>query len=246
MSNGKQYSKIEERYFDNITPNYIYERVESLKVYRSYNNSSSCPELEYVYYDFEISDSTLWQICPIYYGDDYKLALTFFTYYDLFQKTIETKDFLYVPVIENDTIYEPLGTPGFMNVAKSVGKVIELRHNDGYYKLYGAIINGNKYGVITSLETYSMRNIKSTFILDCYPNPFNSIINVEFSFPFEQQVYISLLNLLGEEVKQISSKIMQQGHHFLKVSLSDLSSGTYIIMFRYGSEMNFKKIVLLK
>lgn len=61
-----------------------------------------------------------------------------------------------------------------------------------------------------------------------HPNPFNPSTTISFSLPMESDVTIKLFNLLGQEVKQITSSSFQAGNHNIEFNAASLSSGTYI------------------
>lgn len=246
MPNKKSYYKIEEGYFENNTPYYRYERVESLKVYRFYNDPQSCPELEYVFFNFEVPDSVIWQICPIDFNWFKGVGFTFYQYYNLFNKSLESKVFQYVEVINQDTIWAPLGFPSFTITAKAIGKVNQLIHGSGYYELYGAIINGQIYGTITDVNEDNRSPETLNFVLNIYPNPFNNQTTVAFTLPFEQKVTIAVFNILGEKVISIADQIFSSGNHSIKLNLSGFTSGLYLLLFKSEYFEETKKLVLIK
>ena len=82
----------------------------------------------------------------------------------------------------------------------------------------------------------------------CYPNPFNSSINILFQENKLDQSELSIYSINGKEV--YSSKISAKQNYFIWNGLSQrgmpLSSGTYLIQLRMNNNITNEKIVLIK
>ncbi|MBI5539496.1 MAG: T9SS type A sorting domain-containing protein [Bacteroidia bacterium] len=80
-----------------------------------------------------------------------------------------------------------------------------------------------------------------------YPNPFKSESIISFSLLKSENVYISLINTLGETVKVIlPHQNMSQGNHQVQLSSEGLSSGIYFCKLKTSSENKTVKIVITK
>ena len=63
-----------------------------------------------------------------------------------------------------------------------------------------------------------------------FPNPANSIANVQFLLPkSQQQMNIQLHNIIGEQVKNIFCGNLSSGQHNLSIDVSDLAPGVYFV-----------------
>ena len=63
-----------------------------------------------------------------------------------------------------------------------------------------------------------------------FPNPANSIANVQFLLPkSQQQLNIQLHNIIGEQVKNIFIGNLSSGQHNLSIDVSDLAPGVYFV-----------------
>jgi hypothetical protein len=63
-----------------------------------------------------------------------------------------------------------------------------------------------------------------------FPNPFNPNTTIAFKVPVKSTVKIVLLNILGQEILQLTNKNYSPGKHHLKFSIDrDLASGFYIV-----------------
>ncbi len=83
--------------------------------------------------------------------------------------------------------------------------------------------------------------INSTFTTS--PNPTSSVINLKFESKANETVTISICNLLGQELKQISKKYSTEGVQNEQISIADLQQNTYILKLKIGTQIITKKIV---
>jgi hypothetical protein len=67
-----------------------------------------------------------------------------------------------------------------------------------------------------------------------YPNPFKEDPLIEFYLDGEYQVRITLTNANGEEIRQITDAIYQEGIHYIRLFSGDLAKGTYMLRFNYS------------
>jgi len=84
-----------------------------------------------------------------------------------------------------------------------------------------------------------------------YPNPFNPSTAITFSLPVDSDVQLSLYNMLGQKVADITNAQFQAGTHKVDFSAEGLSSGTYIyVITAIGSNgvdfVEAKKLTLMK
>lgn len=79
-----------------------------------------------------------------------------------------------------------------------------------------------------------------------YPNPFNPATTISFSLPVQEQVELSLYNILGERVKVLVNDILPAGVHRVQLTGSGLATGVYFYTLRTGPYTATRKLVLLK
>jgi len=106
-----------------------------------------------------------------------------------------------------------------------------------------AAINGL---VITDVETFEENRFRSFELSQNYPNPFNPTTTLSFSIPVRSEVRISLINVIGEVVKEIASGTYESGTHEVKLDASGLSSGVYFYKLEAGEFTSTKKLILMK
>ncbi|HED08658.1 MAG TPA: hypothetical protein ENI57_11120, partial [Ignavibacteria bacterium] len=185
MPNGKTYKILKDKYINITGQSFIwYFRKDTNKVYFAYPYAG-CTNQESIYLDFSLPDSTVWEVCgggPS--GNARGIAKTYYdyTYYNFLQKPLETKQFEDVYIDSIDTIWTPSDGSMPIWLAKGIGIVREFIFLDGDYRLQGAIINGVRFGTITSIED-EQKAIPDTFKIEAYPNPFNSTVVIKISLP---------------------------------------------------------------
>ena len=79
-----------------------------------------------------------------------------------------------------------------------------------------------------------------------YPNPFNSSTKIKYSIPDAGVVKISLLNILGEEVKIILNENSEAGIHTVNLDSEELNSGVYFYKIETNNFVEVKKMCVLK
>ena len=85
-----------------------------------------------------------------------------------------------------------------------------------------------------------------SFLINCFPNPFNSQTTFEFTLFESGFVSMSVFDLLGHKVKTIVSDEKPAGDHIVAFNASDLSSGIYFYKFQVGDVVDNGKMMLLK
>ena len=102
--------------------------------------------------------------------------------------------------------------------------------------------------IITSVDD---GYIPTEFTLAAYPNPFNPVVNINYSLPKQANVTINIYNVLGQCVWTSQQGIKTAGTHTLKWDGTNnngikLSSGIYICNINAGNRNKFIKLMMLK
>lgn len=79
-----------------------------------------------------------------------------------------------------------------------------------------------------------------------YPNPFNGQSVIRFSLASEGDVSLVLYDLLGREVKVLSSGLHTPGQYRVAVSSEGLSSGMYVYRLRYHNSILTRSMIVLR
>ncbi len=103
--------------------------------------------------------------------------------------------------------------------------------------------NSNEFSKIISVNFEG----KQTLSLSVYPvpakNDVNSILNVAFFTPKEENVFIEIISLTGVRVAKYEQKA-QAGQNKISLKTSNLAIGTYIIAIRNSQENTFRRFVI--
>lgn len=116
----------------------------------------------------------------------------------------------------------------------------------------GAIINGEKYGTIVSVEEEDIEHhVPSEFFLENnYPNPFNPSTTIEYNLYVSGYIKLKIYNILGEEVKTLAEGYQQKSKHRIifnaRTNSCELSSGVYIYTLDFGNKVTSGKMILSK
>lgn len=83
-------------------------------------------------------------------------------------------------------------------------------------------------------------------LMQNYPNPFNPQTNITFEIPLSGKVRISVTDLLGREVSEITNGFMNAGKHQVVFDGAGFASGVYFYKIESGKFIDTKKMVLIK
>ena len=135
---------------------------------------------------------------------------------------------------------------------KGIGLYSEVVELNSTY-LVGSVINGQVNGdtILTEIE-YNTNEAKKHLILQCYPNPFNSMSTIKVSLETNSNLQLTIYNILGEKIKSIVNEERPPGSYIfhwngLNNENECMPSGTYII--RLESEMtqvSYLKTIMVK
>lgn len=73
--------------------------------------------------------------------------------------------------------------------------------------------------------------------LKVYPNPVASLATLEFKLAQPAQVRVSLLNILGAEVREILRESLPQGNQNIRFSADQLEKGTYFLRLTVNGDI---------
>ena len=84
-----------------------------------------------------------------------------------------------------------------------------------------------------------------------YPNPFNPSTQISFDVPSAEFITLRVYNLLGQDVRTLSSKTMNPGRYIFEWDGTDLlnndvASGVYFYELRGESFISRKKMLLIR
>jgi hypothetical protein len=96
----------------------------------------------------------------------------------------------------------------------------------------------------TSVETESM--LAGYSISSVSPMPTNDVATVSFTTPSVQQVRISLVDLVGNEITEVFNGMSNENSTTINANFNIISSGSYTLILRSGQYMVSKQIVIVR
>jgi predicted secreted protein len=115
--------------------------------------------------------------------------------------------------------------------------------NDGGYIIGGSTCeNDTAYSDLWLVKfkpeipvSVNEKAVSYSFVLNQnYPNPFNPKTTIGFGISEKSNVKLSILNLLGEEIKVLLDGEKEAGYHSINFNSSDLPSGVYFYQLKAG------------
>lgn len=79
-----------------------------------------------------------------------------------------------------------------------------------------------------------------------YPNPFNAMTKIRFDLPNGSEVKISVFDVKGNLVKEISKRNYKAGQHEVILDTAGFATGIYFYKIEAGKFADVKKLVLIK
>lgn len=109
-------------------------------------------------------------------------------------------------------------------------------------------IKTNKNGEVLPIGINITPNIipKHYCLFNPFPNPFNPITNIVYTVPQTSDIIIKVFNILGKEVKTLSTGRYLPGTYKIVFDGTGFPSGVYFYKLISGSFTDTKKMVLLK
>jgi len=103
------------------------------------------------------------------------------------------------------------------------------------------------YNPSSKVDDNSESSIPTGFELkQNFPNPFNPDTTIEYSLPYENEVKITLYNLLGSEVVVLENGIKSKGKHSISFDGEGLSTGVYFYNLQTDEISITKKMIITK
>jgi len=152
---------------------------------------------------------------------------------------------------DNESFEKIAFVPGFGTSAEQHSysyMVDKLLSTKNYFRLRQIDFDGTfEYSTVVEVDGITPSEF---YLAQNHPNPFNPSTSIQFSLPVDASVTLSLFNMLGEEVAEITNRDFSAGVHTINFNAEGLSSGTYVYFIEVqGNNVTFtqtKKMLLLK
>jgi hypothetical protein len=107
------------------------------------------------------------------------------------------------------------------------------------------------FGIDVSVDTSSYQEEqfldKSTeFLLDCYPNPFNSVTTFSYRLTANSFVSLEVFDIIGRIVETLVSAHQGVGKYKVQWNASGMPSGIYFYQLRVGGNVQTKKMLIMR
>ena len=83
-------------------------------------------------------------------------------------------------------------------------------------------------------------------LADAFPNPFNNTTIISFSIPEYSEIRLSVYNLTGRLVQELSRGHLNAGQHSVAWNAGSIAAGSYIIRLENGDISKSTEVTLLK
>ena len=82
--------------------------------------------------------------------------------------------------------------------------------------------------------------------LNIYPNPNNGDFLLTYNLPEKSNVRVSVIDLTGREIVEISEKAQMAGDHQQEIAIAgnQLSAGIYMVKLQANNQVYVKKLVI--
>lgn len=98
-----------------------------------------------------------------------------------------------------------------------------------------------------SIRDLDLKSAPYSYILvNAYPNPFNSTLNIRVNLPIAGDLKVKAIDLLGHEVASFSRGAFATGWQTLSINADTWPSGTYWIVLNNSYQQVIKQVILLK
>jgi hypothetical protein len=127
--------------------------------------------------------------------------------------------------------------------------VYEADFNTTY--VIGAIIDGVRYGTLTSVSANLNTYPADYELMQNYPNPFNPSTTIEYQLAHGAVVHLIVIDLLGQEVATLVQSMQSAGRHKVVWNGMDrnenrVSSGVYLYSLNVEQQRITRKLVVVR
>ncbi|MCP4631290.1 MAG: T9SS type A sorting domain-containing protein [candidate division Zixibacteria bacterium] len=99
---------------------------------------------------------------------------------------------------------------------------------------------------ITDVNHQDQITPQAHLLHSCYPNPFNSVTTIKFNLQSDEDVKITVYNILGNKVETLLNKKLRAGDHSIQWNTESKMSGVYFYKIAADNEELTGKMILIK
>ena len=169
-----------------------------------------------------------------------------------------------IGVYEKELIYDTTSTKLAISYQEIVENVFNSAPNHGATVVFSVsatdridtvdVSGSDRVIYVNQYQYLSIENegIPDAFVLhDNYPNPFNPTTQIRFDLPTNDNVNLTIYNMLGQKVKVFSINNISAGYHQITWDATNdigdpVSAGVYLYQLQTSEFVKTKKMILLK
>ena len=139
--------------------------------------------------------------------------------------------------------------PTYTNISytKGCGKSDEIHsdpaENFGWHNTLIYYKQGNEIWGDPTIHTSVAQNAKPESLFEVSPNPFRNNLEIRVELKTPGSISFLIYSITGQQMFKIEENIKQPGIHSYKPDLSDLPGGVYILVYKTGDHIQYKKII---
>jgi hypothetical protein len=174
---------------------------------------------------------------------------TFSWIYDEIDGIIFEKETI-IKIIRSGPIHPDSGGNEFYDTeqhfASGFGVIYHKEEPYGEVFLRGCIIDGNTFGIVTSVEDVITEVPEIFELMQNYPNPFNPTTVIEYEIKEFGLIKLKIYDILGNEIAVLEDGEKTAGKHTINFNGKNLSSGIYTYTLYNNGKVVSKKMQLIK
>ena len=145
------------------------------------------------------------------------------------------------PAIENEVFFNSyLSSPGAFSYEKSslgwTGWYPGYGYTNYIYSSFGAFLTSTNVGLREKTDNFVLGN--------AFPNPSNGAVSISFKMKSNDNVNISVYNLLGAKVAEVANGTFAAGEHSVNANLANLKAGVYLYTMTTGAASQTQKLII--
>jgi len=98
------------------------------------------------------------------------------------------------------------------------------------------------YSNVVAVSVADTRMDEQKVTLDVYPNPVLNQINIDLTTEYDSDIDGGIYDAIGQVISKINKSSVTAGMTNMKVDVSDLPAGTYLLRMQVGKQVIFEKI----